>query len=245
MTDLRQLPALAALAMATLSACAFEAPAPEAAREIARYTIEDFLDTTNYFGGSFSPDKSKVLVSSNETGIYNAYAIPTDGGDPIALTRSTGDSVRVVGYFPADERFLFLQDSGGNELNHLFVRELDGAVTDLTPGEGHRRCSTAGPGTTNRSSSEPTSVTSASSTSTSTRPTATLASSSTRTTRGWTSRAARPTSVCWRSRRSTRPATRMSTCTTSPAVSSSSSPSTRTRSPTAFSRSAPTARVST
>ena len=40
-----------------------------------------------------------------------------------------------MGYFPHDERFLYTSDQGGNELNHLYVRELDGSVRDLTLGE--------------------------------------------------------------------------------------------------------------
>ena len=39
------------------------------------YSIEEFLGTTNYGGSSFSPDNRKVLVSSDASGIYNAYAI--------------------------------------------------------------------------------------------------------------------------------------------------------------------------
>ncbi len=118
------------------AACATEPePAP---RQIARYPIEDFLGTTNYRGASFSPDKSKILVSSDQTGVYNAYAVPADGGEPVALTQSTTDTIRAVSYFPADDRFLYLKDEGGNELFHLFVQEPDGTVTDLTPGDGHR-----------------------------------------------------------------------------------------------------------
>jgi Tol biopolymer transport system component len=103
--------------------------------EIAEYSIEQFLASTNVFGSSFSPTGDKILVSSDETGIYNAYAIPVDGAPSVQLTHSTGDAVRVAGYFPTDERFLYLSDQGGNELHHLFVRELDGSATDLTPGE--------------------------------------------------------------------------------------------------------------
>jgi len=120
--------------VALLSAC--DSATPQ--REIAQYPIEDFLGTTNYFGASFSPDKSKLLVSSDRTGIYNAYAVPADGGEPVARTQSTTDAIRAVGYFPDDERFLYLSDVGGNELDHLYVQETDDTVTDLTPGEGHR-----------------------------------------------------------------------------------------------------------
>jgi dipeptidyl aminopeptidase/acylaminoacyl peptidase len=112
-----------------------EAPA---ARQISQYTIEDFLDTTTLAGGSLSPDGSKVLVSSDESGIFNAYAVPTDGGEPVPLTDSAADSVWVLGYFPEDERFLYQSDQGGNELDHIYVHELDGSATDLTPGDGHK-----------------------------------------------------------------------------------------------------------
>ncbi len=106
------------------------------ARAVAQYTIEDFLGNTSVFGTSFSPDKSKILVSSDETGVYNAFSIPVDGGEPVQLTASTTDGIFVRSYFPEDERFIYLADKGGNELDHAYVQELDGSATDLTPGEG-------------------------------------------------------------------------------------------------------------
>ena len=103
--------------------------------EIPHYTIEDFLGTIDYYGASFSPDKTKVLVSSNESGVFNAYAIPVAGGDPVAMTSSTDNSIFSIGYFPEDERFLYTSDQGGNELDHLYVRDPDETAVDLTPGE--------------------------------------------------------------------------------------------------------------
>lgn len=128
------------LALSALCLACGGGPGPEetALPEVPRYSIEEFLATTNVYGASFSPDASKVLVSSNESGIYNAYAIPTDGGEPVQLTHSTTDAVGVTGYFPHDERFLFLSDQGGNELHHLYVRDPDGTTVDLTPGDGHK-----------------------------------------------------------------------------------------------------------
>lgn len=104
-------------------------------REVPQYSIQDFLGTTSFTGSSFSPDNRKILVSSNKSGIFNAYAIPVDGGEPIQLTNSTENSIFVRGYFPDDERFLYTSDQGGNELNHVYVRELNGPITDLTPGD--------------------------------------------------------------------------------------------------------------
>ncbi len=99
-----------------------------------RYTIEQFLKTTNYRGASFSHDKAKILVSNDSTGVYNAWSIGLDDGEMTQLTRSETDSINVIRYFPDDDRFLFTSDQGGNELNHVFVQADDAAI-DLTPGE--------------------------------------------------------------------------------------------------------------
>jgi hypothetical protein len=108
---------------------------PEAVRRPRKqYTIEQFLATTSIFGPSFSPDGSKVLFTSDATGIPNAYTVPFDGGEATPLTRSTTDSTYAVSYFPRDDRVLFTHDRAGNELNHLFVLEPKGE-TDLTPGD--------------------------------------------------------------------------------------------------------------
>lgn len=104
-------------------------------REVQQYTIQEFLGTTSFSGASFSPDQSSLLVSSNQTGIFNAHAIPTDGGEAVALTSSTENSIFALSYFPDDERFLYTSDQGGNELNHIYVQETDGTVRDLTPGQ--------------------------------------------------------------------------------------------------------------
>lgn len=132
-----------AVLVLTLSGCggnqqeASREEAPQA-MEVPQYTVEDFLDNTTFYGASFSPDKSKVLVSSNESGIFNAFAIPVDGEAPEQLTHSTDNSIFALGYFPNDERILYASDQGGNELDHLYLRDPDGTVTDLTPGEGHK-----------------------------------------------------------------------------------------------------------
>ena len=104
--------------------------------DVPAYTIQEFLGTVSYRGASFSPDNAKLLVSSNESGIFNAYAIPVDGSETVQLTHSEDDYVFTVGYFPNDERFLYTSDQGGNELNHLFVQSPEGEVVDITPGDG-------------------------------------------------------------------------------------------------------------
>ena len=107
---------------------------PRPAPAVPTYTIEQFLGTTTLNGASWSPDQRRILVSSDQTGVFNAFAIPVDGSAPVQLTSSTTDAVMVHRYFPNDERFLYSADQGGNELHHVYVREIDGTVRDLTPG---------------------------------------------------------------------------------------------------------------
>jgi dipeptidyl aminopeptidase/acylaminoacyl peptidase len=102
-----------------------------------QYTVEDFYGNVSYGGASWSPDRRKILVSSNGSGIWNAYAIPVAGGAPVRLTGSTTESIFALAYFPNDERVLYSSDQGGNELSHIYVRDTSGSVTDLTPGTKH------------------------------------------------------------------------------------------------------------
>ena len=98
------------------------------------YSAEEFYKTTSVFGSSINADASAVLVSNDQTGIFNAYKMPLDGSAPVQLTQSTLESVFAVSWFPGDDRILYSADKGGDELNHLYVRELSGAEKDLTPG---------------------------------------------------------------------------------------------------------------
>jgi dipeptidyl aminopeptidase/acylaminoacyl peptidase len=109
--------------------------APASTRAPKQYTIEQFLDTIAIRGASFSADESRILFSSNKTGIWNAYSVPVAGGEWTAVTTSTTDSTYAVSYFPKDDRILFTRDQGGNELNHLYVRTPAGQERDLTPGQ--------------------------------------------------------------------------------------------------------------
>ena len=112
------------------------APQPVAAPAagVKRYDAKTFLETTSITAVGFSHDGSKVLAAMDASGAFNLYAIPTAGGEPKRLTTSD-ESQEAVSYFPADDRFLYLEDKGGNELDHLFVVGLDGQAKDLTPGD--------------------------------------------------------------------------------------------------------------
>jgi len=108
----------------------------ETKREIQSYTIEQFYENEDLFAGGFSSDESKILATSNRTGIYNMLALPVDGSNPIQLTNSTIESIFAISYFPNDDRILYSSDSGGNEINHIYLRNEDGSSSDLTPWSG-------------------------------------------------------------------------------------------------------------
>ncbi|MGO9923351.1 MAG: prolyl oligopeptidase family serine peptidase [Isosphaeraceae bacterium] len=102
-------------------------------RLVRQYTIQQFLATTAVSGPSFSRDGSRVLFTSDASGIPNAYTVPFEGGPVTPLTRSTKETTVAVSFFPRDERVLYTHDQGGDENNHLYVLGPRGD-TDLTPG---------------------------------------------------------------------------------------------------------------
>lgn len=118
-----------------LAAC--QKPA-EQSKQVTKYAVEQFFDNIKIGGGSFSPDQSKLLVSSNESGIYNVYAIDIASGERTQLTQSTEESYLAQSYFPNDDRFIFMFDEGGNENYKVFMMTQEGQAKDLTPGDSVR-----------------------------------------------------------------------------------------------------------
>ncbi|TXE10655.1 S9 family peptidase [Gelidibacter salicanalis] len=100
---------------------------------VHQYTIEQFMDNEAVGGGSFSYDNSKLLISSNRSGIYNVYTVPTTGGSYTPITASDSTSYFAESFFPHDDRMLLSADGNGDEINHIFLRDSTGTITDLTP----------------------------------------------------------------------------------------------------------------
>jgi len=94
------------------------------------YSMTQFMDIVQINGGSFSPDESKLLISSKETGIFNAVEIDLKTGQQTAMTKSTDNAISAYGYFPKDNRILYGSDKGGNEITHIYVLS-GGDVIDL------------------------------------------------------------------------------------------------------------------
>ena len=114
-----------------LVSCNNEAEKP---KEVKQYTIEQFYKSTEAFGGSFNTDDSKLLYTSNESGIYNIWEADLATGKSVQKTSSKKESFFSNGYVPGTDRFLYGADKGGNENSHIYLQGNDTLAKDLTPG---------------------------------------------------------------------------------------------------------------
>lgn len=135
--------AVSAFALTALVACNNAGPTDATTQSSAAahitYSAEAFFQTTSFglpsgSGLAFSSETGDILTTSDETGVFNAYRMNTQTGERTALTTSTTNPIYPISWFPYDERILFSQDGGGDELDHVFVRKADGSLQDLTPG---------------------------------------------------------------------------------------------------------------
>ena len=98
-----------------------------------KYTIEQFMNSTQIFGSDFSADEKSVLITSKESGVLNAHSINIETGEQTQLTHSSKNAIIARSFFPFDNRIIYTSDQGGNELAHLYVKNIEGNVIDLTP----------------------------------------------------------------------------------------------------------------
>lgn len=106
-----------------------------AVAEVPKYDAKTFFETTSYTNASFSHDETRILVSSDKSGVFNAFTIPVGGGEAKPLTDSKSNAVFAESWFPKDDRFIYTADEGGNEQTHVYVRQADGSSRDITPGD--------------------------------------------------------------------------------------------------------------
>ena len=104
-------------------------------KEVKQYSVGQFYKNLSIRGGSFSQDETKVLISSNESGIYNLYEITVSDGSKREVTNSTVESYFAEDYVPGTNKMCYGADKGGNEINHLYLLNEDGTSQDLTPGD--------------------------------------------------------------------------------------------------------------
>ncbi len=102
------------------------------------YSIEQFYQNTRFAGGAFSDDETKLLVSSDETGIFNLYEINIADSSKKQITFSDEETFFAIDYVPGTDQMLYSADKGGNEINHIYLLQPDGTTTDLTPAENEK-----------------------------------------------------------------------------------------------------------
>ncbi len=102
-------------------------------REVKSYTIEQFYKSPSIFGGSLTTDDNQLLISSNETGIFNVFKINLLDNKKEQLTFSTKESMFASSFVPGTQDIIYNADKGGNENTHLFLLRASGQVRELTP----------------------------------------------------------------------------------------------------------------
>lgn len=107
-------------------------------KEPKEYSIEQFYENTRVGAGRFSNDETKLLISSDKSGIFNLYEINIADGSQTAITNSENESLFAVDYVPGSEDILYSADKGGNEINHLYLLKPDGTSKELTTGENEK-----------------------------------------------------------------------------------------------------------
>ena len=98
------------------------------------YTVEELLSSVTYTGLAFAPDGETIITAGDAGGVANVVEISLESGEMRQLT-DMDDAVGVIGYFPDDRRLLFAMQRDGDGYQQLFVREADGEVVDITPGD--------------------------------------------------------------------------------------------------------------
>jgi dipeptidyl aminopeptidase/acylaminoacyl peptidase len=104
-------------------------------KEPKQYSIEQFYKNIRYTGGSFSGDEKRLLVSSDESGIFNLFEINIADGSKKQITASAKESFFAEDYVPGSNQMIYSADQGGNELDHIYLLHEDGTSRDLTSGE--------------------------------------------------------------------------------------------------------------
>ena len=118
------------LFLAFLVSCSEKKP-----KEVKQYTIDQFYKSTRIIGGAFNNDESKLLVSSDQTGIFNVFEINLADSSRKQITHSTVESFFAMDYVPGTGKILYDADMGGNEIDHIYLLDEDGTTKDLTPGD--------------------------------------------------------------------------------------------------------------
>ena len=102
--------------------------------ETKKYSIETLMTNNRSSGGYFSKDATKLLYSSDKSGIFNVYEMDLTSNKETQITDSKLESYFAISYSPLTNEIIYVADSGGNENFHLFLIRGDKTI-DLTPGK--------------------------------------------------------------------------------------------------------------
>lgn len=94
--------------------------------------IQDLSFTRSAFTPSWSHDDRWIVFSTNLTGRFNIFKVPSKGGWPIQMVQSEDRQFYPV-FSPDDRSIVYQQDSDGGEIWDLFAIPADGgAAVNLT-----------------------------------------------------------------------------------------------------------------
>jgi dipeptidyl aminopeptidase/acylaminoacyl peptidase len=106
-------------------------PAPSAPH---RYPLRQYMAIRRSDDPSFSPDGSRIAMSSNASGSWQPYTVPAAGGEPRQLTRMAGTSH--IEWSPKDDSILVVADREGDQrYQFLLVSAASGKQVPLTHGD--------------------------------------------------------------------------------------------------------------
>ena len=98
-----------------IASCVAGGRTTEASRsKSSSYAAETFFSTHILFGSNFSADEQRILMTSDESGVFNCYGVDAGTGEKEQLTTSTDNAVFGIGWFPRDDRFVFTSDQGAS-----------------------------------------------------------------------------------------------------------------------------------
>ena len=103
-------------------------------KELQKYSIETLMSNNRSSGGYFSKDASKLLYSSDKSGVFNLYEVDLSSLKETQITNSKEESYFAVAYSPHTNEIIYSADKGGNENSHLYLIR-GGESIDLTPGD--------------------------------------------------------------------------------------------------------------
>lgn len=100
---------------------------------VTSYSLEQFEKNFQVGEGSFSPDGSKILYSTDKTGVIKVFSFDLSSEEDSQLTHSTEKSDFAISYLSDNKRFIYRADGGGNENFSIYLTTHSGEEKNLTP----------------------------------------------------------------------------------------------------------------